>query len=66
MTSRRIIAMQCQGGGYPASLADRHRRAKQQEIWNLEEQPWRMAAAEDLSWIADPPAPVPGGFTAPV
>jgi ketosteroid isomerase-like protein len=25
--------------------------AEQQEIWNLELQQWKMAAAEDLSWI---------------
>jgi len=24
---------------------------EQQEIWRLEEQQWRMAAAKDLSWI---------------
>jgi hypothetical protein len=25
--------------------------AEQQEIWNLEQQQWKMAAAKDLSWI---------------
>jgi hypothetical protein len=25
--------------------------AEQQEVWNLELQQWKMAAAEDLSWI---------------
>ena len=25
--------------------------AEQQEIWRLEEQQWKMAAAEDLTWI---------------
>lgn len=25
--------------------------AEQQEIWALEEQQWKMAAAEDLSWV---------------
>ena len=50
MFSRIVMAMICVCGLAGTAVAQTW-NAEQKEIWNLEEQQWKMAAAEDLSWI---------------
>jgi hypothetical protein len=38
-------------GAYGGPAAAQQWNAEQQEVWQLEEQQWKMAAAEDLTWI---------------
>lgn len=38
-------------GAYAGVAAAENWNAEQQEIWALEEQQWKMAAAEDMTWI---------------
>jgi hypothetical protein len=37
--------------GFVGTAAAQTWNAEQKEIWNLEELQWKMAAAEDMSWI---------------
>jgi Domain of unknown function (DUF4440) len=37
--------------GVPDIATAQNWNAEQQEVWQLEEQQWKMAAAEDLTWI---------------
>jgi Domain of unknown function (DUF4440) len=50
MFSRIVISIICVCG-FAGTAAAQTWNADQKEIWNLEEQQWKMAAAEDLSWI---------------
>ena len=50
MFSRIVMSMICVCG-FAGTAAAQTWNKEQQEIWNLEEQQWKMAAAEDLSWI---------------
>ena len=50
MFSRIVMAMICVWG-FAGTAAAQAWTAEQKEIWSLEEQQWKMAAAEDLSWI---------------
>ena len=50
MFTRIVMAMICVCG-LAGTAAAQTWNAEQKEIWNLEEQQWKMAAAEDLSWI---------------
>ena len=50
MFSRIVMSMICVCG-FAGTAAAQTWNAEQIEIWNLEEQQWKMAAAEDLSWI---------------
>jgi hypothetical protein len=38
-------------GGLPGTVMAQSWSADQQEVWKLEEQQWKMAAAKDLSWM---------------
>ena len=38
-------------GGIAGSAVAETWNAEQQEVWKLEQQQWKMAAAKDLSWI---------------
>jgi hypothetical protein len=50
MFSRIVISIIC-ACGFAGTAAAQAWNAEQKETWNLEEQQWKMAAAEDLSWI---------------
>lgn len=49
MASLAILGLSI--GAYGGAATAQQWNAEQQEVWQLEEQQWKMAAAEDLTWI---------------
>lgn len=47
----RIVLSMIFAFGFGGTAAAQTWNAEQKEIWNLEELQWKMAAAEDMSWI---------------
>ena len=47
----RIVLSMILAFGFVGTAAAQTWNAEQQEIWNLEELQWKMAAAEDMGWI---------------
>ena len=46
-----VVAVSTALAGFAGGAAAQTWSAEQQEIWQVEQQQWKMAAAKDLSWI---------------
>jgi hypothetical protein len=47
----KVLAVSLACGAFAATAAAQNWSPEQQEVWQLELQQWKMAAAEDTSWI---------------
>ena len=52
-----VAAVSIALAGFAGTAAAQTWSAEQQEVWQLEQQQWKMAAAKDLSWIDTDGAP---------